>query len=87
MTDYENEKRGVLWRNKKRTHDGQPTMRGECEIEGRKWQISAWTREIQHGANAGDKMLSLAFQEPYAGPTAADIDAQSPLDDNDGLPF
>jgi hypothetical protein len=62
---YDNEKRGCLFRNDKRGNDKAPDYRGTAEIEGKTWDLSGWVREIKGGKMAGQKMLSLAFQEPY----------------------
>jgi len=82
MSDYDNNMRGVLFRNERKEKDTQPDYRGTCEVDGKPLEISAWVRQIKNGANAGKNMLSLAFREPYQGPGA---EQGAPADDR--MPF
>lgn len=44
MPQYDNEMRGVLFKNDKRTNDKAPQMKGECQIGGVRYWVSAWTQ-------------------------------------------
>ena len=69
MTDqYDDNERGCLFRNDKKTNDAQPDYRGKAKIDGKDWGLSGWIKTIQQGAMQGQKMLSLAFSEPYQKP-------------------
>jgi uncharacterized protein (DUF736 family) len=58
MTDYDNNMRGVLFKNTRKTKDSQPDYRGSCEIEGVEYWIAGWRKTPKSG---GDSFLSLAF--------------------------
>jgi len=55
--NYDNNMKGALWINKKREKDTHPQMKGQCEINGVQYWVSAWTKKTQ----TGDTMQSLAF--------------------------
>lgn len=57
MSNYDNNLRGVLFKNNKRIKDTQPNMTGSCEIDGVEYWVSAWTKESQ----SGNKFMSLSF--------------------------
>lgn len=40
--EYDNNMQGVLFDNERHNKDGDPNMRGQCEIEGVEYWISAW---------------------------------------------
>ena len=62
MTEYDNNRTGVLFTNNKRTEgSNQPAYNGKCEIDGKKYQLSAWIKE---GANCG-KFLSISIQDEW----------------------
>ncbi len=59
---YDNNLRGVLFKNKKKQEQNQPDYRGDCEIGGNKYSISAWVKESgPQSRNPGEKFMSLAF--------------------------
>jgi len=58
MSDYDNELRGVLFKNDKKERDNQPDYKGNCEINGIQFWLSAWIKTTQ---NAGNKYMSLSF--------------------------
>jgi uncharacterized protein (DUF736 family) len=58
MADYDNNLRGVLFKNTRKTKDSQPDYRGSCEIEGVEYWIAGWKKVPKSG---GDSFLSLAF--------------------------
>jgi uncharacterized protein (DUF736 family) len=57
MPDYDNDLRGALFKNKKKSHDNQPDYTGDCEISGVEFYISAWLKT----SKAGEKYMSLSF--------------------------
>ena len=80
---YDNNLRGVLFANDKRQNDRHPNLKGNCEIEGIEYWLSAWTKRNPDGSF---KLLSLAFepkeqQAPQSGEAIGDDD----LDDD--IPF
>ena len=40
--EYDNEMKGVLFHNKKKTTDKQPDFRGEMTVEGVRYQLAGW---------------------------------------------
>jgi len=56
-----------MFRNEDKTEDKHPDFKGEGMINGKKMKISAWTKTIKNGEHAGQKFLSLSFQEPWTG--------------------
>lgn len=84
MTDYDNNLRGVLFKNDKKATDKHPDYKGSCEIEGQEYWLSAWVRE----SKSGSKFLSLSFtvkEAQQATYTAPEVSRGS-LDD-DSIPF
>jgi hypothetical protein len=57
---YDNEKTGALFKNKKKEKPSHPDYRGECEIGGRKFWISAWLKKSE---KTGETYMSLSFRE------------------------
>jgi hypothetical protein len=49
---------GALFRNDRRANDRQPDYKGEVQVEGRQFWLSAWLKE----ARSGTKYLSLALR-------------------------
>lgn len=56
MADFDNNLRGVLFKNDRKEKDSHPDYKGQCEIDGADYWISAW---IKTGAKG--KFMSLAF--------------------------
>jgi hypothetical protein len=49
---------GTMFKNIKKSSDGQPDMRGECLIDGKKLQVSGWKKTDKNG----NPWYSLAFR-------------------------
>lgn len=82
--DYDNNNRGALWKNDKRTTEKHPQLRGSAEINGVEYWVSAWT------SNEGGKkpLVSLSFQVKDQMPTAAaPVVVADEVDFDDDLPF
>ena len=82
---YDNTNSGALFKNDRKSNDRQPNLRGTVNVEGTEYWVSAWTREIQSGPKAGEKMISMALQpkEEQSAPTQS----PKPNDDYDDVPF
>lgn len=52
---------GALFKNDKDGNESRPDYRGDCLVNGVKWEMSAWIKEGKSG-----KFMSLAFKEPFA---------------------
>ena len=69
---YDNTNRGALFKNDKREHDKQPTMKGSINVAGVEYWLSAWTNVSQKG----DKYISLSVTPKEEIPVATDPQAQ-----------
>jgi hypothetical protein len=87
MSNYDNNLRGIISKNDKKTEDKHPDIKGQCEIDGAEYWISGRLRERKDGSG---KFYSLMFQpkvQESAGnaPTSPQKSAMDGLDDD--LPF
>ncbi len=57
--NYDNNLRGVLFRNNRKTNAVQPDYTGQSEIEGVEYWIAAWVKV----SKKGQSFMSLAFTE------------------------
>ena len=66
MTDRYEDKEGSghLFKNRK-TKDTHPDFKGHLTLNGKRWEISAWTKVMTRGDNIGEKFLSLHIGEPW----------------------
>ena len=55
--EYDNEMRGVLFRNDRKESDKHPDYNGSCQIEGMEYWLSAWIKEGKNG-----KFMSLSLK-------------------------
>jgi hypothetical protein len=55
---YDDELRGVLFKNERRTTDNHPMYKGEAQIDGKKYWLAAWARD----GRDGNKFMSLSFE-------------------------
>lgn len=83
MTDYDNNLTGVLFKNDEKRDDKDRDYNGSCEIEGRKFWISAWINTSKQGR----KFMKLKFKAQDEKPAAAPETAPLPSDTDDGIPF
>lgn len=59
MTDYDNNMRGVLFKNKDKETDNHPDYKGQGEIDRKPVWIDAWIKTPKKG---GDKFMSISFK-------------------------
>lgn len=62
MSQYDNTNRGVLFINDRKEKETHPNLKGSINIDGKEYWLSAWTKEVQQGQRAGQKMISLSVQ-------------------------
>jgi len=95
---FDNTNKGALFKNDNQTNERQPNLRGFVNIEGREYWVSGWTKTVQGGPRAGQKMISMALepkddQPPTSAPEgqrppAPSQGGQPPEDDfDDDIPF
>lgn len=65
MSNYDNNMRGTLGVNRRKLEEKHPSHSGSCEIDGRKFWISAW---VKTGPD-GSKFFSLSFKEKQDQPS------------------
>lgn len=65
MAEYDNELRGVLFKNDRKEQDSHPDYKGSAQIDGVEYWLSAWIKEGQKG-----KFMSLSFKAKDAKPAA-----------------
>lgn len=58
MAEYNNENRGVLFKNDKKETDKHPDYTGKIDVGGREMRLAAWIKEGQKG-----KFMSLTVSE------------------------
>lgn len=61
---YDNNMRGVLFKNDRKESDRHPDYKGSCEINGVEHWISAWIKDGRQG-----KFMSLSFKVQEEAPT------------------
>ncbi|KKN83552.1 hypothetical protein LCGC14_0297910 [marine sediment metagenome] len=61
MPEYDNEMKGVLFRNTQKTTDKHPDYKGQCTIGGRKLWVAGWINTSQQD---GKKYMALKFSVP-----------------------
>lgn len=85
---YDNNNRGVLFKNDKGGNPKRPDYRGSAVIDNVDLNISAWVKESQKD---GSKFMSLSFepkQKKQDGPVRAAPQVQQPdFNDSDDIPF
>lgn len=87
---YDNTNKGAIFKNDKQTNDRQPNLKGFMDVDGVEYWISAWTKTVQNGARAGEKMISFALEPKEQQAPAQDTGGQrpDPVDDfDDDIPF
>lgn len=88
---YDNELKGVLFKNAEKEKDTHPDYRGDCQIEGVSYFMDAWINTAESGRN----YMSFRFKKkekqgtkPAAKTTTAKPAAKSGSDGmDDDIPF
>ena len=82
---YDNNLRGALFKNRKRTEERQPEYTGNCEINGQQFWVSAWVKESKNG----EKFFSMAYtpKEQPVTPNVTPVTSNVTADVNDSIPF
>ena len=87
MSDYDENNRGVLFKNHRKENDRHPDYRGKINVDGVEKEISAWIKTSKKGG----KFMSIAVSDPYHGSKkAASKPAPQPASDDpfgDEIPF
>jgi len=65
VSNYDNNMRGVLFKNDKQGNDKRPDYRGSAVIENVDFNVSGW---IKSSKKDGSKFMSLSFEAKKAAP-------------------
>jgi len=79
MTQYDNNLRGVLFKNDRKEKETHPDYKGSCEINGEEMWMSAWIKDGKTG-----KFMSLSFT-PKEQPKKTDFKPDQDFDED--IPF
>jgi single-stranded DNA-binding protein len=92
MTQYDNTNRGQIWGNDKKESERHPDFKGDINVDGKEYWLSAWKRK----PDANPKAPALSFsvqakdaQQAQQAPQAQAAPSQAaPMDDfDDDIPF
>jgi hypothetical protein len=82
MTQYDNNNRGSIWGNDRKTEENHPDFKGQAEVGGVKYWVSAWKRKPD--ANPKAPALSFSFQPMDEKPVAV---TKEQVVSDDQIPF
>lgn len=79
--EYDNNMRGVLFKNDRKEKDTHPDYKGQAEVDGVEYWLSSWIKQGKNG-----KFMSLSFQLKDQQAQTPQNAPSAPPDDND-VPF
>lgn len=79
--EFDNNLRGVLFKNKRKKKKAQPDFTGSAEIDGVEYWLSGWSRK----SKSGNSFVSLAFT--VKDEVESEDDDDEPEDESVDLPF
>jgi uncharacterized protein (DUF736 family) len=82
MPQYDNTNRGALFKNDDKESDNHPDYKGNINVGGKEFYLSAWIKE----SKAGKKYMSLSVQPKDERPAAKPAAKASVVDDDEN-PF
>ena len=68
MSDYDNNMTGALWVNDEKTKDSQPDYKGNAEVDGVEYWVSAW--KVDRSGNNRRPVLNIKFSAKDANRAA-----------------
>jgi hypothetical protein len=80
MTQYDNNLRGVLFKNDRKEKETHPDYKGSCEINGEEMWMSAWIKDGQRG-----KFMSISFTPKEQPKPKNDFKPEADFDED--IPF
>lgn len=84
MKQYDNNNRGVLFKNDKKGNEKRPDYRGTLVVNNEDFNVSGWVKRSQ---KSGDAYLSLSVEPKKPAPKRAPVMDETPFDDDKDLPF
>lgn len=82
MSDYDNTNSGALFKNDKKSTDKHPDYRGQINVDGIEFWLSAWIKTGKSG-----KFMSLSVQPKEAQAPKPALKQVKQVDDMDDMPF
>ena len=76
---YDNELRGVLFKNNRRVKDTQPEYTGNVQVGGQEYWLSAWVKTSQDGSKFFSLALTAKDEKPVTANVSADVDVNSDI--------
>lgn len=73
MAEYDNTDRGVLFKNDRKESDNHPDYKGQINVDGEEFWLSAWIKDGRNG-----KFMSLSVKPKEAQQQAPQQPARSP---------
>jgi hypothetical protein len=58
--EYDNTNKGALFQNDRKESDRHPDYRGQINVDGVEYWLSAWIKTISKGPRRGEEMVSLS---------------------------
>lgn len=84
----DNELRGALFKNQKKTDERHPDYRGEVTVEGVKYEIGAWLKTSANGLRYMSMKLQLPREQAAPAQAKKSASAATNFDDmEDDIPF
>jgi uncharacterized protein (DUF736 family) len=83
MSDFDNTNRGALFRNDDKTEEKHPDYRGNINVDGTEFWLSAWIKTGKKGV----KYMSLAIKPKNADTALPAAGGSLKQDMNDEIPF
>lgn len=80
MADFDNTNRGAIWKNDKKETEKHPDYKGEANVNGTEYWVSAWSKSPQ--AKTNQPVLSFAFTAKDGAPAPTPAPKRE-----DDLPF
>lgn len=89
MSNYDNDNRGAVWKNEKKSTDKHPDFTGKATIAGVDYYVSAWRRGPDDNPKAPALRFSVTAVEDVAKKTIQQAKQSiQPEDDfDDDIPF
>lgn len=64
MSEYDNTNQGAIWGNDRKTEDRQPDFKGNINVEGKEYWVSAWKRRPDASPSSPSLKFSLTPKDP-----------------------
>jgi uncharacterized protein (DUF736 family) len=84
MSNFDNNMRGVLFKNSEKRSEKSPDYLGKIEIENVEYQLAAW---INTSSKTGAKYMSLVVSLPKSDTARPKQNPSVEAFDEDGMPF